>query len=221
MFGSLRLALVLGTLTGTARLSAADPKPADTARADEMIHRYLVAETKKLSGTFMDGAKSKAEWEAKRPRLKQEFLDMLGLWPLPEKTDLKATVTGTLDRGDVVIENLHYQSRPGLYVTGNLYRPKANYKKYPAILYVCGHSNKGRDGNKTADYPLTADGASYLKPAGKWYGKFRDAAGRVRRVPLSANKDAARQMLAGLVRKVEMEKAGLRDPAADHRSQGR
>ncbi len=124
--------------------------PADTAKADEAIHAYLVAETKKLSDKFMDGAKSKAEWETKRPRLKREFLDMMGLWPMPEKTNLKATVTGTIERSGVVIEKLHYQSKPGLYVTANLYRPKETGKRYPAILYVCGHTGKGRDGNKTA-----------------------------------------------------------------------
>lgn len=129
---------------------AADPTPAELAKADAMIHKYLAAETARLSKTVLDGAKTKAEWEAKRPKLKQQFLDMMGLWPLPEKTPLKATVTGTHERGDVVIENLHYQSKPGLYVTGNLYRPKGNDKKLPAILYVCGHSGRGRDGNKTA-----------------------------------------------------------------------
>src|SRR5213076_2696911 len=39
---------------------------------------------------------------------------------------------------------------PGLYVTGNLYRPKKIDGKLPAVLYVCGHSGRGRDGNKTA-----------------------------------------------------------------------
>src|SRR5882672_11467647 len=95
---------------------AADPVPG----ADEMIRKYLAAETKRISAKFMDGATTKAEWEKVRPRLKREFLDMLGLDPLPEKTPLKATVTGTLERGTVTIENLHYQSRPGLYVTANL-----------------------------------------------------------------------------------------------------
>src|SRR5438270_461206 len=52
--------------------------------------------------------------------------------------------------GDAAIDNLHFQSRPGLYVTGNLYRPKAGGGKRPAVLYVCGHSGRGRDGNKTA-----------------------------------------------------------------------
>jgi dienelactone hydrolase len=47
---------------------------------------------------------------------------------------------------------LHYQSRPKLYVTANLYRPAAVKEgaKLPAVLYVCGHSNRGRNGNKVA-----------------------------------------------------------------------
>jgi dienelactone hydrolase len=131
---------------------AADPKPENIAKADQMIHSYLRAETERLSKNFLDGAKTKAEWEAKRPKLQEQFLDMLGLWPVPEKTPLKATVTGTLERGNVVIEKLHFQSRPGLYVTANLYRPRAGEgKKLPAILYVCGHNtSQGRSGNKVA-----------------------------------------------------------------------
>ena len=50
----------------------------------------------------------------------------------------------------MVIEKIHFQSRPGLYVTGNLYRPKEVKNRLPTILYLCGHSGRGRDGNKTA-----------------------------------------------------------------------
>src|SRR5205823_2799609 len=73
-----------------------------------------------------------------------------------EKTPLKATVTGTLERDGITIEKVHFQSKPGLYVTGNLYLPNrgltppARQVKHPAILYLCGHSGRGRDGNKTA-----------------------------------------------------------------------
>ena len=93
---------------------------------EAQIEAYLQQETAKLSKRVLDGAKTRAEWEARRPRLRQEYFDMLGLWPLPEKTPLHAKVTGTLERGDVVIEKLYFQSRPGLYVTGNLYRPKTH-----------------------------------------------------------------------------------------------
>jgi cephalosporin-C deacetylase-like acetyl esterase len=129
-------------------LLAAD-KP-DTTAGDAMIDKYLAGLAKDLSGRFLDSAKTREEWQRKLPRLHREYLDMLGLWPLPEKTPLHATVTGTLEHEGVVIEKLHYQSRPGLYVTGNLYRPKEPKGRLPAILYVCGHSGKGRDGNKTA-----------------------------------------------------------------------
>ena len=127
---------------------AADPP--DTKAGDAMIDKYLATQARELSGRFLDGAKTRDEWEKKLPRLRREYLDMLSLWPLPEKTPLHATVTGTVEHEGVVIEKLHYQSKPGLYVTGNLYRPKTPKGKLPAILYVCGHSGKGRDGNKTA-----------------------------------------------------------------------
>ncbi len=121
------------------------PKPGDA-----MIEKYLAAETDRLSRRVLDGATTLEEWQKRRPRLYREYMDMLGLWPLPEKTPLKATVTGKLERGDLVVEKLHFQSKPGLYVTANLYRPKTIEGKLPAVVYVCGHSGKGRDGNKTA-----------------------------------------------------------------------
>jgi cephalosporin-C deacetylase-like acetyl esterase len=132
-------------LLAAAAVGAEPEKP-----GDQMIDEYLQRLTREQSTKFLDGATTRADWEKKLPRLRQEYLDMLGLWPLPEKTPLKATVTGTLEHAGAVIEKLHFQSRPGLYVTGNLYRPKESKGKLPAILYVCGHSGRGRDGNKTA-----------------------------------------------------------------------
>lgn len=117
---------------------------------DEMIYKYLCAESDKLSLKFLDGAKSLAEWQQKRPRLYQEYMDLLGLWPLPEKTPLHAKVTGTIEAHGVIVEKLHFQSKPGLYVTANVYRPREPKGKLPAIVYVCGHSSRGRDGSKSA-----------------------------------------------------------------------
>jgi hypothetical protein len=49
----------------------------------------------------------------------------------------------------------------------------------------------------------------------KWYGRYRDADGNVRRVPLCTDKAAAQAMLADLIRKAERQQAGLIDPAAE------
>jgi dienelactone hydrolase len=136
--------MVLGS--GTARAQTKErPTP-----ADDQIHAYLVRATERISRRFLDGATTRAEWEKRRPRLYREFMDMLGLWPIPKKTSLQAVVTGAVPGSGFVVEKLHFQSRPGLYVTGNLYRPKKVEGKLPAVLYVCGHSGRGRDGNKTA-----------------------------------------------------------------------
>src|SRR6516165_2725250 len=140
----------LGLLALLVALGPALAQKPEPKAGDEMIDAYLAKETAKLSKRVLDGATTLEDWKKRRPRLYQEYLEMLGLWPLPKKTPLKAKVTGTLEGDGFVVEKLHFQSRPGLYVTGNLYRPKKVEGKLPTVLYVCGHAGRGRNGNKTA-----------------------------------------------------------------------
>ncbi len=111
-----------------------------------MIAEYFRIETAKLRDRPLDDVKSLDDWKAKRDEYRRQLLEMLGLDPLPERTDLKATVTGTTEHEEFVVERVHFQSRPGLYVTGDLYRPKKVTKRLPAILYVCGHGGVKKDG---------------------------------------------------------------------------
>ena len=117
------------------------------------IEDYLRQHAVRLDAQFLQGIQTREQWEQRRPALVREYLEMLGLWPLPERTPLEAKVTGAIEREEGFrVENLHFQSRPHLYVTGNLYLPKDAQpgSRLPAVLYVCGHSGRGRDGNKTA-----------------------------------------------------------------------
>jgi len=50
----------------------------------------------------------------------------------------------------------------------------------------------------------------------KWWGRFKDALGREKRVPLATDKRAAQAMLNELVKKTEREAAGLADPFEEH-----
>ncbi len=122
------------------------------ARGDPAIQRYLAQESKRGDQGFMDGITSAEEWTKRREEWRREYFFMLGLWPMPEKTPLKSVITGTIEGDGYTVEMLHFQSRPGLYVTGNLYRPSKAHpnERLPAVLYVCGHVRQGRDGNKTA-----------------------------------------------------------------------
>jgi dienelactone hydrolase len=138
--------LVLGLL--------AVPSAAPSNRSDADLADYFRAETERIEADCLKGLKTPQDWQSRRGELRRQLLEMLGLDPLPEKTVLKATVTGTFDGGAFRVENLHFQSRPGLYVTANLYLPKALDKPAPAVLYVCGHAQVKKGdvsyGNKTA-----------------------------------------------------------------------
>ena len=111
----------------------------DTTRGDAMLANYFELRTADLESQYLAGVNSKEDWIERRPEYLNQLREMLGLNPMPERTPLNAKVTGTAEHDEFTVENVHFQSRPGLYVTGNLYVPKERNEKLPAILYVCGH----------------------------------------------------------------------------------
>jgi cephalosporin-C deacetylase-like acetyl esterase len=93
-----------------------------------------------ISARCLTDIRTLDDWKGQRPELRRELLEMLGLDPLPARTPLKVQITGRLQRPAYRIENLVFQSLPGLYVTGNFYAPNNPAKPLPTILYLCGHS---------------------------------------------------------------------------------
>ncbi len=125
-------------------------EPDRGAPGDAMIQKYLSREAKKIDHQYLSGINTLNDWQKNREGLLQEYFTMLGLWPLPERTPLKPTITGTLKGDGYVVDMLHYQSMPRLYVTANLYRPAEAQagQRLPAVFYACGHSDGFRNGNK-------------------------------------------------------------------------
>jgi dienelactone hydrolase len=119
-----------------------------------MLADYFRAETAKLHDQCLAEVKTLKDWQAKRQIYRRQLFEMLSLEPLPKKTDLKPVITGKVEHEQFTVEKIHYQSMPGLYVTGNLYIPKGLEKPAPTILYVCGHAIAKKDnisyGNKTS-----------------------------------------------------------------------
>ena len=111
-----------------------------------MIAEYFERETSRLARNCLADIKTIDDWTARRAEYREQLLEMLGLDPLPEKTPLEPVITGRTEHDDFTVERLHFQSRPGLYVTGNVYIPKGLSAAAPAILYVCGHGRVKKDG---------------------------------------------------------------------------
>jgi dienelactone hydrolase len=107
---------------------------------------YFRVETAKLAALCLNDLTRAEDWPSRRDDYRRELLEMLGLWPMPERTALQAEVSGRETTEWFDVEKVHFQSLPGLYVTANLYLPKGVDGPAPAILYVCGHGASMRDG---------------------------------------------------------------------------
>ena len=138
-------------------LGAAEP-------AQIALDQYFEKQVSAVEGQLEREIQTKEDWLAKKDEYRRQLREMLGIDPLPPRTDLKATKTGEFEQDGVVVENLHYQSMPGLYVTANLYRPKVAEKPLPTILYVCGHAVKEKNGVRYGNK------AGY-EHHGMWYAK--------------------------------------------------
>ncbi|MGE5612543.1 MAG: alpha/beta hydrolase family protein [Bacillota bacterium] len=86
----------------------------------------------------------KEQWQKRAEYLREQVLMAAGIWPMPEKCPLNATIHGKIDRGDYTVEKVFFQSYPGFYVTGSLYRPKGKTGPFPAVLSPHGHWANGR-----------------------------------------------------------------------------
>src|SRR5687767_14446111 len=141
---TLRIGLLLILLTCP---TSAQPARPTTLPADlQSYFRAQVNELAENSRRTLAQVKTPADWAEQKPILRQQLAEMLGLHPLPPRTDLKPTLTGTIDHDTFTVEKLYFQSAPNLYVTANLYIPKGLTQPAPAILYVCGHGNIKKDG---------------------------------------------------------------------------
>ncbi len=109
------------------------------------------------------------EWESRREYVRRQILVAVGLWPMPTKTPLNAVIHGKIDRGDYTIEKVYFESAPGFFVTGNLYRPKNIQGRVPGVMFAHGHRENARF-YLTPDDTLRksiADGAERFERAGR------------------------------------------------------
>ncbi len=118
---------------------------------------------KDLDGYFpFSPPKAVDDWNQRAERIRRRMRVALGLWPMPTRTPLNAVIHGKIDREDYTVEKVYFESYPGFYVTGNLYRPKGapgnsirqdkqdnpvnpvKKKQWPGVLSPHGHWANGR-----------------------------------------------------------------------------
>ena len=88
--------------------------------------------------------KSKHEWLQRKQILRDNLRVTLGCLPWPDKTPLNSTIYDRIEGDGYSIEKVYFESLPGVYVTGNLYRPIGKAGPYPGIISPHGHGKEGR-----------------------------------------------------------------------------
>ena len=103
---------------------------------------YLEARAERLTAQARPPA-TLGDWEQRRGDLWQKYLALLGLDPLPEKTELRPRKVGEpLDLGLSIFQRVVFESRPRNYVAAHLYVPKRVLAPAPAVIYVPGHGQR-------------------------------------------------------------------------------
>jgi cephalosporin-C deacetylase-like acetyl esterase len=105
-----------------------------------LFEQYLVNRAAEVTRRNLVDVTDLNDWQSKRAAVHKRFLYALGLDPLPPRTPLNARITRTFERDTYRVENIVFESMPHMYVTGNLYLPKAPGGRVPAVVYVSGHA---------------------------------------------------------------------------------
>jgi uncharacterized protein len=123
------------TITLTLLISCESGKKPGLPQSEYYLEEQGKAELRKLESMYSN----KEEWEPRKLLLRDDILKGVSLFPMPMKTPLNAVINSKRSYDGYTVENVYFESIPGYYVCGNLYKPLDNSKKHPAVLCPHGH----------------------------------------------------------------------------------
>ena len=138
------------------------------AEANKSLADARLGPLKDLNGYFpFEAPATAALWEKRAEEVRRRVLVSQGLWPMPKKTLLRPVIHGRMDFGDYSVEKVYFESFPGFYVTGNLYRPIGRRGLSPGVLCPHGHWAKGRFMDNENVRKEIAQGAERFEEGGR------------------------------------------------------
>jgi hypothetical protein len=86
--------------------------------------------------------KTEKAWDKRANAIRKQILKGTGLNKMPKKSPLKPIMGEIREYDGYVVQNVAFESLPGVFVTGSLYMPNENPGKIPGILSPHGHWTK-------------------------------------------------------------------------------
>jgi hypothetical protein len=142
-------AALLVVLLGVAGAEDTKPKNPWLCQGDY----YTEAQGREKLAEFARTYSDRAGWEKRAQNIREGILRGADLYPLPERTPLKPVLRAETPKAGYSITNLAFESTPGSYVTGNLYRPwpRKEGQRYAAVLLAHGHAADPATGGRFAE----------------------------------------------------------------------
>jgi len=105
---------------------------------------FTEAEGKAALEQFATTYNDQESWEKRADHIRQTIIQGSRIWQLPQHTPLKPIIHSKRTYDGYTVENVAFESLPGFFVTGNLYRPTQKQSSYAAILAPHGHGTDPR-----------------------------------------------------------------------------
>ncbi len=144
--------------------------PARVLPAGEQPQDGRLDDLKTLNGHFpFEVPESVEAWEQRSEQLRRRVLVATGLWPMPERTPLEPVIHGNVKREGFTVERVYFQSLPGHFVTGLLFRPaEATDTPRPAVLSPHGHGGRMQEYSDEALAKQIEMGAEKFENSGRF-----------------------------------------------------
>ncbi|MHC4068186.1 MAG: alpha/beta hydrolase family protein [Planctomycetota bacterium] len=132
--------LIAVILAGSLLLQAGD---AETSRAGDTYlcqgNYQSQQDAKKQLDEFAKTYSNLDQWKARARSIRQGILRGAELYPLPNRSPLNPVSVNKRSYNGYSVQNVAFESLPGVFVTGSLYRPENGKAPFAAVLCAHGH----------------------------------------------------------------------------------
>jgi hypothetical protein len=134
------IALAISSLVVIAKETASSSPAPILCQGNYQTEAEAVEQLARMAATYSN----LNQWKARAAKIRRQILVGAKLDPLPERTPLNPVIRNKRSYDGYTVESVAFESRPGFYVYGSLYRPVGKKGPHAGILYPHGHMKNGR-----------------------------------------------------------------------------